>query len=129
MSSAICFHMNQSKILSYGNGLILKHTTGFYTLIMDSIGTIQSICKPHKNETVFQMMKYAVSKLENIVEGKGKITDHQNFLHFPPLSYLMFLKQESLGKKFGRFSIIWKVPLLFRLLMTGRKKSLTSQKS
>ena len=91
MSSAICFNMDQSKILSSGNGLML------------SLSTCPKLCQVVKSEPFPKQQILDSSKLKEFADdnfksddngrkfskgventvGKGKIARYEQFLLFP----------------------------------------------
>ena len=75
MSSAICFNLDQSKILSPGNGLTLYHTIK----ILD-----WSKLKPFTDDKIYvtKELKFVLGKEENIVR-QGENADCQHFLLLP----------------------------------------------
>ena len=78
MSSAICFNLDQSKILSCGNGLTLSQMTNFST----SKKCLKSLQTGRKNTM-----------------GKGEIALYQQFLLFPTRFILHTCKNQDLFKK------------------------------
>ena len=76
MSSAICFNLDQSKILSSGNGLILYHTTKFYP----GQNYKQMISFAEKLKAG-QMAQFVHGKKRNIV-SKGENAGDRHFLPF-----------------------------------------------
>ena len=67
MSSAICFNLDQSKILSSGNGLTLPNDKFlFWSKLKASTDDISNVA---------QMTKFVLDRLENIV-GKGENAGH-----------------------------------------------------
>ena len=72
--SAICFNLDQSKILSSGNGLTLYQ---MFTSIQ-----IQSICKFKKGMCSKIEINFVFGRTENIV-GKGEKAGYQHILLLP----------------------------------------------
>ena len=68
MSSAICFNLDQSKILSSGNGLSLYQTVQSFKTFGDKFENT--------------LMTPSTKPFENIV-GKGENPGNQHFLLFP----------------------------------------------
>ena len=70
MSSAICFNLDQSKILSSGNGLTYVHLSKLRAFTVNNL-------------IVNQMMKIVIHTVENTVD-KGENAGYQHFHLYPP---------------------------------------------
>ena len=70
MLSAICLNLDRSKILSYGNGLILYHTTILFFYFSNSMLFA---------DTAFNMAKSMDKRVGNIQEKEQNVGFH----HYP----------------------------------------------
>ena len=110
MSSAMCFSLDQSKILSSGNGF--KDLNGCLTLYKNDKILDWSIFKALADDkiNVTQNLKFVLGKVENIL-GKGENAGQKHFLLFPkcfqkpPFSGLLkvgivWLRVKDLGRTY-----------------------------
>ena len=92
MSYAICFNLDQSKIMSYGNGLMLSIWRSSTLAQMTNIRLFQAQRVCRQQFQTWWKGKKILLQVENTM-GQGEIDHNKQFLLFPQCF------QKTFGKK------------------------------